>query len=141
MENRYTIRDWIIENLPEVDGYGNCGQVFNGKIPNHAVSKNSIRTDHEGDIGIWKISEHDNWELKYCKRLESEMQVVVNAVAGDIEGSEEYLQSLFNNLEKNKGNDRIKIYSCKKINLTAVGKNTNGIHWSVLNVLIKYIII
>lgn len=141
MSDRYTIRDFIIEQLPQVDGYGNCGSVFKNNIPNHSAFKQSLRNDHEGDIGIFVINSKDNWELKYTKLIESEIQIVVNAVAGDVEGSEEYLQRLFDNIKKNRGNDKIKISSCNKINLRAGGKNSNGIHWSVLNILIKYRIV
>ena len=141
MADKYTIKDYIIEQLPQIEGYGNCGQVFKDKIPNHATFKDSIRTDHEGDIGIWKISEKDNKELKFCTLTESEIQIVVNAIRGDVDGCEEYLRSLFNNLYNSKGNDKIKISSCNKINLRTVGKNSSGIHWGVLNILIKYRIV
>ena len=138
--NNYSIRDWIIDNVPEVEGYGNYKQTFKNKIPDHAVFKESLRNEHEGDIGVFVINSGDDWTMKYCKVSQAEIQIVVNAVHGDVEGAERLLQNLFDNLHNNKGNDKIKITSCHKINLRAGGKNTNGIHWSVLNILIKYIL-
>lgn len=137
----YSIRDYIIEQLPQIEGYGNCGQVFKDKIPNHAVFKQSLRNDHEGDVGIFIMRNEPDNTIAHSPFRKAVIHIYVNAVAGDVEGSEQYLSCLSNNLRKSKGNGKIKIIDCIETNLSAGGKNTNGIHWSVLNILIKYRIV
>lgn len=138
MADRYSIRDWIIENIPEYEGYGNFNNTLINNIPNHTVFKHSLRKDHEGDINVSVTYTTDDWTLKYCKLKKSEIQIVVNAVKGDIEEAEALLEDLFSNLNDNNGNEKIQIYDCKMVNLRTVGKNSSGIHWSVLNILIRY---
>lgn len=139
MSVKYTVYDFITENLPDIVGFGNVGKtVDEAGIPNHSAFLQTIREEHEGDVGIFIVDSKDYTEMKFIKLTESEIQVVVNCVQGDIEQTLDYLQSLFDNLSNTKGNRYIEIYNCKKINLRPVGKNSKGIHWCVLNMLLKY---
>ena len=139
MSNRYTIYDFIEEQLPNTEGYGNIEKELDDNHNyNHSVFHQSIREDNEGDVGIFIVDSKDNYEMKMIPMIESEIQVVVNAVSGDIEGTLEYLDSLFITLKNSKGNDKIEIFRCNKINLRPVGKNSADIHWCVLNMLVKY---
>lgn len=138
MSDRYSIYDFITEKLPNVEGFGNVGKELVENIYNHSVFHQTIREEHEGDVGIFIVDSKDNTEMKFIKLTESEIQVVVNCVAGDIEQTLDYLESLFGTIVNTKGNDKIEIFNCRKINLRPVGKNSKGIHWCVLNMLLKY---
>jgi hypothetical protein len=139
MSVKYTIYDFMIESLPNTDGFGNTNKtVDEAGIPNHSAFQQTIREDHEGDVGVFIINSKDNTEMKFIKLTESEIQIVVNCIHGDIEQTIEYLENLFNRLKESKGNNYIDVFSCRKINLRPVGKNSKGIHWCVLNMLIKY---
>lgn len=139
MSAKYSIYDFITEQLPNVEGFGNVDKILDeAGIYNHSAFQQTIREDHEGDVGIFIIDSKDYTEMKFIKLTESEIQVVVNCVQGDIEQTLDYLQNLFDKLSNTKGNDKIEIFNCKKINLRPVGKNSRGIHWCVLNMLLKY---
>lgn len=139
MSAKYSIYDFITEQLPNVEGFGNVDKILDeAGIYNHSAFQQTIREDHEGDVGVFIVDNKDYTEMKFIKLTESEIQVVVNCVQGDIEQTLDYLQSLFDKLSNTKGNDKIEIFNCKKINLRPVGKNNRGIHWCVLNMLLKY---
>lgn len=139
MATKYSIYDFITEQLPNVTGYGNFKKKLDEDgISDHSVFYQTIRNDHEGDVGIFVLNTKDNTDMKFAPLTESEIQIVVNCVGGDILQGLDYLQSLYDVLHKTKGNSKIKVFNCKKINLRPVGKNTNDICWCVLNILIKY---
>lgn len=134
-----TLYGFIKSQIPYVEGYGDCGKVISedGQI-NHSVWYQNIREDKEGDIGIFIITTQENTELMYGKVYNSEVQIVVNSVNGDLAGVLDMLLQTFENIKTNKKNDYISVSKCGLINLRPVGKNSNGLQWSVLNILCKY---
>lgn len=133
-----TLYGFIKEQLDNVVGYGVNGQVVEDGVTNHDVFYQSIREDHEGDIGIFMITGQENTQLQYGEIYVSEVQIVVNSVAGDIAGVLEMLKNTLKNIRQNKKNDYIYVMDCGLINLRPVGKNSNGLQWSVMNILCKY---
>lgn len=133
--------DYIIERLPDIEGYGNVGRVYDEDgVSNHSVFKQSIREDKQGDIGVFITNTHEATKLSGHSFWVSEVQIVVNTVNGDVECALRYLRSLYNNIQNNSHNDYIWIKNSRLINICPVGKNSSGIHWCVLNVQLKYII-
>lgn len=133
--------DFIIDRLPDTDGYGNTGKVYDDDgVSNHSVFKESIREDHEGDVGVFITSNSDitNMHGRYC--FEGEIQIVVNTINGDIDGALDYLFTALDNIQNNYRNDHIWIKNSRLVNCLPVGKNSNGIQWCVLNVYIKYLV-
>ena len=133
-----TLYGFIKEQIPAVDGYGITDQEIVDYVPNHDIFYQSIRDDHEGDIGIFIITGGENTQLQYGEIYDSEVQIVVNSVDGDLAGVLDMLKQTLKNIRKNKKNDYIYVMDCRLINLAPVGKNSNGLQWSVMNILCKY---
>lgn len=140
MDDR-SLHTFIIERLPDIDGYGDTGKIIDEDgVSNHAVFKQSIRENKEGDVGVFVVSTQEDTKLSGHSCYQSEIQVVVNCVQGGIDGAIDYLSRTLENIRNNIRNDYIWVKSCKLINIRPVGKNQAGIHWCVLNVLLKYIV-
>lgn len=133
-----TIYGFIKENIPAVSGYGITDQTIVDNVTNHDIFYQSIREDHEGDIGIFLITGQEFDKLQYGHIYMSEIQIVVNSVGGDIAGVLNMLLTTLENIRKNKRNNYIYVMDAKLINMAPVGKNSNGLQWSVMNILCKY---
>ena len=138
MDEDKTLYGFIKEQIPAVSGYGVTGQTTVDGVIDHDIFYQSIREDHEGDIGIFMITGQENTQLQYGEIYNSEVQIVVNSVNGDIAGVLEMLKNTLKNIRQNKRNNYIYVMDCGLINLAPVGKNSNGLQWSVCNILCKY---
>lgn len=138
MDEDKTLYGFIKEQIPEVNGYGVTGQTTVDGVTDHDIFYQSIREDHEGDIGIFLITGQENTQLQYGEIYNSEVQIVVNSVNGDIAGVLDMLKNTLKNIRQNKRNNYIYMMDCGLINLAPVGKNSNGLQWSVMNILCKY---
>lgn len=138
MDEDKTLYGFIKEQIPAVNGYGVTGQTTVDGVTDHDIFYQSIREDHEGDIGIFMITGQENTQLQYGEIYNSEVQIVVNSVNGDIAGVIEMLKNTLKNIRQNKRNNYIYVMNCGLINLAPVGKNSNGLQWSVMNILCKY---
>lgn len=133
-----TLYGFIKQSIVAVDGYGVTNQTINDGVTDHDIFYQSIREDHEGDIGIFIITGQENTQLQYGEIYISEVQIVVNSVNGDIAGVLDMMKNTLNNIRRNKRNDYIYMMDCGLINMRPVGKNSNGLQWSVMNILCKY---
>lgn len=133
-----TLYGFIKQNIAAVDGYGVTNQTINDGVIDHDIFYQSIREDHEGDIGIFIITGQENTQIQYGEIYISEVQIVVNSVNGDIAGVLDMMKNTLNNIRRNKRNDYIYMMDCGLINMRPVGKNSNGLQWSVMNILCKY---
>ena len=138
MDEDKTLYGFIKEQIPAVNGYGITGQTTVDGVTDHDIFYQSIREDHEGDIGIFLITGQENTQLQYGEIYNSEVQIVVNSVNGDIAGVLDMLKNTLKNIRQNKRNNYIYMMDCGLINLAPVGKNSNGLQWSVMNILCKY---
>lgn len=138
MDEDRTLYGFIKEQIPAVNGYGVTGQTTVDGVTDHDIFYQSIREDHEGDIGIFMITGQENTQLQYGEIYNSEVQIVVNSVNGDIAGVLNMLKNTLKNIRQNKRNNYIYMMDCGLINLAPVGKNSNGLQWSVMNILCKY---
>lgn len=132
--------DHIIERLPCIDGYGETGRVYNDDgISSHSTFKQSIREQVQGDVGVFVIRTNETTKMSGHSEYKSEVQIVVNCINGDIDSAMDYLSKAFENIKKNTKSDVVWVRGCKLVNISPVGKNSSGIHWCVLNVLLTYI--
>lgn len=138
MDEDKTLFGFIKEQIPPTEGYGVTNQTTEDGVTNHDIFYQSIREDHEGDIGIFMITGQENTQLQYGEIYNSEIQIVVNSVNGDIAGVLNMLKNTLKNIRQNMKNDYIYVMDCGLINLAPVGKNSNGLQWSVMNILCKY---
>lgn len=135
------IVDLIIEQLPAISGYGNCGSVLINGVKNHGAFVQSIREQCEGDVGIFLInrSKANTFHGYLCER--ADVQVVVNCVHGDVGEAIQYLDALLANLQAELcRNEHVWIQNCRLINCGPVGKNSAGIQWCVLETDIEYLV-
>ena len=65
MDEDKTLYGFIKEQIPAVNGYGVTGQTTVDGVTNHDIFYQSIREDHEGDIGIFMITGQENTQLQY----------------------------------------------------------------------------
>lgn len=138
MDEDKTLYGFIKNNIPDVSGYGKTDQHIVDGVPDHDIFYQSIRDDHEGDIGIFIITGQENTQLQYGEIYNSEVQIVVNSVDGDIAGVLNMLKNTLKNIRQSKKNNYIYMMDCGLINIAPVGKNSNGLQWSVMNILCKY---
>ena len=133
--------DHIIERLPCIEGYGETGKTYNDDgRSNHSVFKQSIRENAEGDVGVFVTTSSEITKMSGHSMYRSEVQIVVNCVNGDIDGALSFLNQTLENIRKNPKGDKVWIKSTKLVNMSPVGKNSSGIHWCVLNLLLTYIV-
>lgn len=121
--------------------FGNEYQIIdeNG-IPNHRTNQQSLREDHEGDVGIFEIykSRIDAYAGQY-PFYEAEVQIAVVTKNGDIKEASDYLLDTFKNIKKNKESEHYRMELVKFINLKPLGKNSAGLQTVVLNIYLNYI--
>ena len=102
--------------------------------------KQSIRENAEGDVGVFVTTSSEITKMSGHSMYRSEVQIVVNCVNGDIDGALSFLNQTLENIRKNQKGDKVWIKSTKLVNMSPVGKNSSGIHWCVLNLLLTYIV-
>lgn len=138
--NDKSIFGFINGLLPHTVGYGDTdSKLDDDGIYDHTVWTQTIREDHEGDVGIFQINEGEDNHLMFQTIREANMQVVVNCVNGNIVEAMEYLRALYENIKSSSGNVYVSLFDYKLTNISPVGKHSSGIQWCVLNILLKYI--
>lgn len=136
-----SLYDFIIERLPDVDGYGNTNKIIDDDgVSNHSAFKQFVREDHEGDVGVYIISDTVDTKYHTDSFKKADIQVVVNTVNGDIDGALAYLTNTLINIKNNEKSNDIWVKSLKLLNVHPVGMNSAGIHWCVMNLHLKYIV-
>lgn len=133
--------DFIKSRLPK--GYtidlGNVGQKYdeNG-VPNHQVFNQFIRSDHEGDIGIFEV--YNTLQKKYnnISSYISEVHIEVIVPNGHLETVKKYLKQLYINIRTNKVSDDLIVEKVQYISMEPMSQNESGKQWVVLNLLINY---
>ena len=134
------LHSFIIERLPDINGYGESGREYDEDgISNHSVFKQSIRENIQGDVGVFIIQTNETTKMSGHSVYKSEVQIVVNCINGDSDSTMDYLSRELENIKKNNKNEFIWVKNCKLVNMSPVGKNSSGIHWCVLNLLLTYI--
>lgn len=133
--------DFIISRLPDIEGYGNYNKsIDDNGVSDHSAFKQYIREDHQGDVGIFVINNNRQRKYHGYADHETEVQIVVNCINGDIEGGLDYLSKLLLNIQNNNKSDTVWIKSTRILNKAPVGMNSEGIHWCVLNINLRYIV-
>ena len=132
--------NFIKERLPAGFGLGDDGTVYENKEPNHKTWKQTIREDHEGDVGVFEIYRSEQTKYNGHDCFVSEMQIAVVTNQGDIDSAMDYLYKTYKNIQKNNMSEHIWVKQCKLIKLVPLGKNSNGYQMVELGLLIKYLV-
>lgn len=123
--------------------YGDDGQVLVDKVPNHKTFWQSLREDHEGDVGIFeylidqtpnidKISSHTLWK--------SNVQISVVCLDGDINTARKYLLKSFQNIVDDPESSNVYVQNAHIINITPAGKNKDNNQMIIMNIQVLYYI-
>ena len=126
--------------LPSGYGLGNDGTVYKDNIPDHAVFQQSLREDHEGDVGIFENITSDFSIMGGSLGYTSKMQFAVVTKNGDIDSAVKYLKEALNNIKTNCKSTGCYIKESKLVNIVPVGKNSVGLQMVTMNISIKYVL-
>ena len=126
--------------LPNGYGLGNDGTVYKDNVPDHTVFQQSLREDHEGDVGIFENITSDFSIMGGALGYESKVQFGVVTKNGDIDSAVKYLKEALNNIKTNCKSTGCYVKSCKLVNIMPVGKNSVGLQMVTMNISIKYVL-
>lgn len=140
MDTTNSLFEHIRNRLPTDYNYGDDGTVINNNIPNHKTFQQSIREDHEGDVGIFELNNTLQSKYSGYSFLISEIQIVVVTIDGDIEKAKQYLADAFKNINDitNRESSKIKIIHSNLVSIVPLGKNSKGLQMVSLTSNIKY---
>ena len=139
-DNAKTLFEHIRNRLPTGFGFGDDGAVKDNKgIYNHKTFQQSLREDHEGDVGIFEIYSTEQPKYSGYSCYVAEIQIAVVCKQGDIDEAKDYLKQTLHNLRTNEMSEHVWIKTCKLINLRPLGKNGANKQMVVLNIKIKYL--
>ena len=140
LDKTTSLFEHIRNRLPTGFGFGDDGAELVNGVYNHKTFQQTLREDHEGDVGIFEIYSTELPKYTGYTCLVAEVQIAVVCKQGDIEGARKYLQKALENIRDNEMSEYIWIKSCKLVNLKPLGKNSNGLNMMVLNINIKYLV-
>lgn len=142
MDETKSLFEHIRNRLPTGYGLGDDESIEdeNG-VYNHKTFQQSLREDHEGDVGIFENNISEINILSGFLGYQGNIQVAVVTKNGDIDGAMKYLKEALENIKNNCKSTGIYVKSCKLINLLPLGKNSAGLHMCSMNILIKYVVL
>lgn len=130
----------IRERLPDKYNLGDNNSIIVEGTPNHSVFQQSLREDHEGDVGIFETQTSDISMFAGVVGYETRLQFGVVTKDGDIDSAKAYLREALNNIKQNKKSDSCSVANCKLISIMPVGKNSVGLQMVTMNIIVKYIL-
>lgn len=140
MDNALTLYEHIRNRLPTGYGLGDDESVLDeSNNYNHSVWEQTIREDHEGDVGIFEIYTAEQPKFSGYTCYVSEIQIAVVTKQGDIDSAKKYLKEALENIKRDDMSEHFYIKLCKLINIKPIGKNSNGLQMVVLNIKISYL--
>jgi hypothetical protein len=140
MDTTTSLFEHVKNRLPTGFGFGDDDKIIDSNlVPNHQTSQQSIREDHEGDVGIFEMNSSTYDFSKFMHGMITEVQVAVVTKQGNIEEARKYLLSLLKNLQSDIKSSSIYIYNCDLVNLIPLGKNSVGFQMVSMVLSIKYI--
>lgn len=130
----------IRNRLPDEYNLGdNNTQYDESGIPNHRVWEQSLREDHQGDVGVFKLRETDVDIFHGVMGYNANIQIAVVCVSGGIGDAEKYLRSAFNNIKSNDKSTSIYVKRCNLISLKPLGKNSVGNQMVSIDLSLLYV--
>lgn len=130
----------IKNRLPDKYNIGDNNVVYDeDNTPNHKVWEQSLREDHEGDVGVFqtRLSQAEIFHGVAC--LLAHVQIAIVCVNGDISTAEKYLREALDNLKQDDRSTSIYVKRCDLINIVPLGKNSIGNQMIEMDVSLKYV--
>lgn len=139
LDETTSLFEHIRDRLPVGYGLGDDGAELIDDVYNHKTFQQSLRENHEGDVGIAEINGtvKEIYKGVFCN--ESTIQITVVTVNGDIDNAMNYLRQAFENINSNKESTGVFIGKCKLVSIYPLGKNSSGFHMCNMNLLVEYV--
>ena len=141
MDETKSLFEHIRNRLPTGYGLGDDGIVIDSdNVPNHMTFQQSLREDHEGDVGIFETLTSEFSIMGGSLGYESKLQFGVVTINGDIDSAVNYLKKALENIKKDKKSTGCYIKDCKLVNIMPVGKNSFGLQMVTMNISVRYVL-
>ena len=106
---------------------------------NHQVWEQSLREDHEGDVGVFQ-TRLSQAELFHGVAYDlANVQIAVVCPNGDIDNAERFLRQSLSNLKSDDRSTSIYVKRCDLIDIVPLGKNSIGNQMIEMDVSLKYV--
>lgn len=131
----------IRHRLPDKYNLGDNNVTYKDNVPNHCVWEQSLREDHEGDVGVFqtRLSQADIFHgVAY---LLANIQIAVVCLNGDIDSAEKYLRETLENIKQDDTSTSIYVKKCELIDIVPLGKNSVGNQMIEMDISIKYVVL
>ena len=129
----------IRNRLPDKYDIGDNNVVYEDNVPNHLVWQQSLREDHEGDVGVFqtRLAQAEIFHGVACQL--ANIQIAVVCVNGDLSNAEKYLREALQNLKSDDTSSSIYVKRCELVNIVPLGKNSVGNQMMEMDVSLKYV--
>ena len=132
----------IRHRLPDKYDLGDNNTVYDDEhVPNHCVWNQSLREDHEGDVGVFqtRLAQAEMFHGVAC--LLANIQIAVVCLNGDIDSAEKYLREALENIKQDDNSTSIYVKKCELIDIVPLGKNSVGNQMIEMDISIKYVVL
>lgn len=131
----------IRHRLPDKYNLGDNNTVYDEHVPNHCVWNQSLREDHEGDVGVFqtRLAQAEMFHGVAC--LLANIQIAVVCLNGDIDSAEKYLREALENIKQDDTSTSIYVKKCELIDIVPLGKNSVGNQMIEMDISIKYVVL
>ena len=131
----------IRHRLPDKYNLGDNNVTYKDNVPNHCVWNQSLREDHQGDVGVFMTRMAQAEIFHGVASQLANVQIAVVCVNGDINTAEKYLREAYNNLKVNDRSTSIYVKRCDLIDIVPLGKNSIGNQMIEMDISLKYVTI
>ena len=132
----------IRHRLPDKYNLGDNNTVYDDEhVLNHCVWNQSLREDHEGDVGVFqtRLAQAEMFHGVAC--LLANIQIAVVCLNGDIDSAEKYLREALENIKQDDTSTSIYVKKCELIDIVPLGKNSVGNQMIEMDISIKYVVL
>lgn len=131
----------IRHRLPDKYNLGDNNVTYKDNVPNHCVWNQSLREDHEGDVGVFqtRLAQAEMFHGVAC--LLANIQIAVVCLNGDIDSAEKYLREALENIKQDDTSTSIYVKKCELIDIVPLGKNSVGNQMIEMDISIKYVVL
>lgn len=138
MDKTSSLFEHILNRLPTGYGLGDDGKETVDGISNHSTFQQSLREDHEGDVGVFETLTSQVKIVAGTVGWNTKVQIAVVTKQGDIDNAYKYLIEAFENIKKDKKSTCISVYEIELVSIMPIGKNSNGYQMVSMNLSITY---
>ena len=131
----------IRHRLPDKYNLGDNNMTYMDNVPNLCVWNQSLREDHEGDVGVFqtRLAQAEMFHGVAC--LLANIQIAVVCLNGDIDSAEKYLREALENIKQDDTSTSIYVKKCELIDIVPLGKNSVGNQMIEMDISIKYVVL